>query len=338
MLFTDYYAEASCTAGRANFITGQLPIRTGMTTVGQAGGATALPARRRTTIATALKSPWATPPANSARTISATEQVPADRARLRRVLRLSLSPRRDVGSVLVRLSAGLRSTGTVRAIMVRSVATTTDDATVDPRWGKVGKQTDRRRRHAGEFRVERADHQGWQKAVPPNTTWRPSTTSWSITARASWTRPRRTASRSSSGTTRRACTSVTFCRRNTARCRTRQTNYGLEEAGMTQLDDSIGALLKHLDDIGEADNTIVDLHHRQRRRSLHLAGRRHDAVQGHQGHRLRRRLPRAVHRPLAGQDQAGHGRERHLLRPRLVPDLAARPRAIRTSPTSCSRA
>ena len=36
MLFTDYYAEASCTAGRANFITGELPIRTGMTTVGQA--------------------------------------------------------------------------------------------------------------------------------------------------------------------------------------------------------------------------------------------------------------------------------------------------------------
>src|SRR5881296_3857513 len=40
MLFTDYYAEASCTAGRANFITGQLPIRTGMTTVGQAGSPT----------------------------------------------------------------------------------------------------------------------------------------------------------------------------------------------------------------------------------------------------------------------------------------------------------
>src|SRR4051812_45952905 len=39
MLFTDYYAEASCTAGRANFITGELPVRTGMTTVGQAGSA-----------------------------------------------------------------------------------------------------------------------------------------------------------------------------------------------------------------------------------------------------------------------------------------------------------
>jgi arylsulfatase len=36
-----------------------------------------------------------------------------------------------------------------------------------------------------------------------------------------------------------------------------QSNYGREEAGMTQMDDSIGALLKHLDDIGEANNTIV---------------------------------------------------------------------------------
>jgi arylsulfatase len=34
-------------------------------------------------------------------------------------------------------------------------------------------------------------------------------------------------------------------------------NYGLEEAGMAQLDDSVGDLLKHLQDIGEADNTIV---------------------------------------------------------------------------------
>src|SRR5215510_4457915 len=53
--FTDYYAEASCTAGRANFITGQLPIRTGLTTVGQAGSPVGMPAQAPT-IATALKS------------------------------------------------------------------------------------------------------------------------------------------------------------------------------------------------------------------------------------------------------------------------------------------
>src|SRR5262245_41471639 len=54
MRFTDYYAEASCTAGRANFITGQLPIRTGLTTVGQAGADVGIPAQA-VTLATGLK-------------------------------------------------------------------------------------------------------------------------------------------------------------------------------------------------------------------------------------------------------------------------------------------
>ena len=34
MMLTDYYAEQSCTAGRASFITGQSGLRTGMTKVG----------------------------------------------------------------------------------------------------------------------------------------------------------------------------------------------------------------------------------------------------------------------------------------------------------------
>ncbi len=37
IIFTDHYAQPSCTAGRAAFITGQYPIRSGMTTVGQPG-------------------------------------------------------------------------------------------------------------------------------------------------------------------------------------------------------------------------------------------------------------------------------------------------------------
>lgn len=40
--FTDHYAQPSCTAGRAAFITGQYPIRSGMTTVGQPGDALGL--------------------------------------------------------------------------------------------------------------------------------------------------------------------------------------------------------------------------------------------------------------------------------------------------------
>jgi arylsulfatase len=37
MIFTDYYAQQSCTAGRAAFITGQSTIRTGLTKVGMPG-------------------------------------------------------------------------------------------------------------------------------------------------------------------------------------------------------------------------------------------------------------------------------------------------------------
>ena len=40
--FTDYYGEQSCTAGRASFITGQIPVRTGLTKVGMPGAAQGL--------------------------------------------------------------------------------------------------------------------------------------------------------------------------------------------------------------------------------------------------------------------------------------------------------
>jgi arylsulfatase len=39
ILFTDHYGQPSCTAGRAAFIMGQMPIRTGMTTIGIPGSA-----------------------------------------------------------------------------------------------------------------------------------------------------------------------------------------------------------------------------------------------------------------------------------------------------------
>jgi arylsulfatase A-like enzyme len=52
--FTDYYGEQSCTAGRAAFICGQNPIRTGLTKVGMPGATVGLQAEDPT-IATALK-------------------------------------------------------------------------------------------------------------------------------------------------------------------------------------------------------------------------------------------------------------------------------------------
>ncbi|MCJ1886934.1 arylsulfatase [Pseudomonas sp. LA21] len=54
MLFTDYYAENSCTAGRSTFITGQASLRTGLTKVGIPGSPVGLQARD-ITLAQALK-------------------------------------------------------------------------------------------------------------------------------------------------------------------------------------------------------------------------------------------------------------------------------------------
>ena len=54
VLFTDYYAENSCTAGRSSFITGQSPLRTGLSKVGMPGATVGLQ-KGDITIAEALK-------------------------------------------------------------------------------------------------------------------------------------------------------------------------------------------------------------------------------------------------------------------------------------------
>src|ERR1700704_5244838 len=138
MLFTDYYAEASCTAGRANFITGELPIRTGLTTVGQAVSPIGMP-DEAPTIATALKSMG-----------YATGQFGKNHlGDLNRFLP-TVHGFEEFFGYLYHLDAmedpchpgypaALKSTVGPRN-MVHSYATDTDDPTVMPRWGKIGKQ------------------------------------------------------------------------------------------------------------------------------------------------------------------------------------------------------
>ena len=138
MRFTDYYAEPSCTAGRANFITGELPIRTGLTTVGQAGATVGIP-DEAPTIATALKAMG-----------YATGQFGKNHlGDLNRYLP-TVHGFDEFFGYLYHLDAmedpfwhsyppELRGTVGPRNL-VHSFAATTDDPTVEPRWGKVGKQ------------------------------------------------------------------------------------------------------------------------------------------------------------------------------------------------------
>ena len=68
--FMTYYAEQSCTAGRTAFFTGMQPVRVGMVLPQIPGSPSYLrPARRRSPSSCTIS---ATPPASSARTISAT--------------------------------------------------------------------------------------------------------------------------------------------------------------------------------------------------------------------------------------------------------------------------
>lgn len=55
VLFTDHYAQPSCTAGRAAFLTGQMPVRTGMTTIGIPGSTRGIQ-KEDPTLAEVLKS------------------------------------------------------------------------------------------------------------------------------------------------------------------------------------------------------------------------------------------------------------------------------------------
>src|SRR5438046_2753506 len=138
MLFTDYYAEASCTAGRANFIMGELPIRTGMTTVGQAGAKIGIPAEA-CTIATALKAQgYATGQFGKNHLGDLNEFLPTVHGfdeffgYLYHLDAMEDPAHPNYPQNLLNV-VGPRN-------MVHSWATTTDDATVMPRWGKVGKQ------------------------------------------------------------------------------------------------------------------------------------------------------------------------------------------------------
>ena len=254
MRFTDYYAEASCTAGRANFITGELPIRTGLTTVGQAGADVGIPVQA-VTLATVLKAQgYVTGQFGKNHLGDLNKYLPC------------LHGFDEFFGYLYHLDAmsdpywfdypqsWIDRTGP--RDLVHCWARDTDDSSEMPRWGRVGKQkivdegplapfpnmTGRQQWQQGrkakydmetfdEVLVENSKRfmDQARKEGKPFFLWHNTTRMHVFT----YIPPKYQAMMNSSN------------------------NYGLEEAGMAQLDDSVGALLKHLDDIGEADNTIV---------------------------------------------------------------------------------
>jgi arylsulfatase A-like enzyme len=235
--FTDYYAEASCTAGRANFITGELPIRTGLTTVGQAGATVGMP-DEAPTIATALKSMgYATGQFGKNHLGDLNRYLPTVHGfdeffGYLYHLDAMEDPSHPNYPQDLKDKIGPRN-------MVHCWATDKDDTTVDPRWGKVGKQ---RIEDCGTLypdRMETVDDEILDAALKFIDKAKADGKPFFV-----WLNPTR-------------MHVVTHLSDKYQKMRTPENGWSESEAGMAQLDDIVGGALKKLKDLGIEDNTIV---------------------------------------------------------------------------------
>ena len=142
VLFTDHYGQPSCTAGRAAFITGQMPVRTGMTTIGIPGSTLGLQ-KEDPTLAEVLKSQG-----------YATAQFGKNHLGDRNEFLPTVHGFDEFMGNLYHLNAeeepeqldypGQKNPAYTKKFGPRGVlhtwATNVDDPTVDPKFGKVGKQ------------------------------------------------------------------------------------------------------------------------------------------------------------------------------------------------------
>ena len=140
VMFTDYYSEQSCTAGRASFITGQSGLRTGLTKVGLPGAAVGLQ-KEDPTIAELLKAQgYATAQFGKNHLGDRNEYLPTVHGFDEFYGNLyHLNAQEEPELPDYPKDPAFRAKFGPRGVM-DCRASATDDATVDPRFGKVGKQ------------------------------------------------------------------------------------------------------------------------------------------------------------------------------------------------------
>jgi len=140
MMFTDYYAEQSCTAGRSSFITGQATLRTGLSKVGIPGATVGLSAAD-ITIAEALKPlGYATGQFGKNHLGDRNEYLPTLHGFDEFFGNLyHLNAEEDPEDPDYPKDPRFVARFSPRGVLKCS-ATDTDDPTVDPRFGEVGKQ------------------------------------------------------------------------------------------------------------------------------------------------------------------------------------------------------
>jgi arylsulfatase A-like enzyme len=246
-LFTDYYAQQSCTAGRAAFILGQTPFRTGLLMVG-------LPAAKQgvqdgdPTIAELLK-PYG----------YATAQIGKNHLGDRNEYLPTVHGFDEFYGMLYHLNSmeepydpeypkapkypnflarfGPRD-------VLDCVATDVDDPTTDPRWGRVGKQkildAGPLPPHPGmdpkaKVSMEDVDDESVRRSLDFMDRAVKANKPFFL-----WHNPTRM-----------------HCWTHLSKKWEGKSGYGLYADGMMELDEEVGSILKKIDDLGIADNTIV---------------------------------------------------------------------------------
>ena len=233
--FTDFYGQQSCTAGRAAFITGQSPIRTGLTKVGMPGATLGLKAEDPT-IGQFLKNlGYATGQFGKNHLGDRNEHLPTVHGFDEFFGNLyHLNAEEEPEYPDYPKDPNFRKKFGPRGVL-KCKATDKDDTTVDPVFGKVGKQTIENTGPLTRKRMETVDEEFLAAALDFMERKTKENAPW-------------------------------LCYFNTTRMHifthlkstsVGKTGHGLYPDGMAELDGYVGQLLEKLDDLKVADNTVV---------------------------------------------------------------------------------
>jgi len=242
-IFTDHYGQPSCTAGRAAFITGQMPVRTGMTTIGIPGSTLGIQ-KEDPTLAEVLKTQgYATAQFGKNHLGDRNEFLPTNHGFdefMGNLYHLNAEEEPEELDYPGQKDPAYTEKYGPRGV-IHSWATDVDDSTEDPKFGRVGKQRivdtgklTRKRMETidGEILAETLkymDRVG--KEGKPFFLW------FNTTAIHIWSHPPQKYVQMAVDEGRAESDVV--------------------RAKMLEHDEQVGAILKKLDEMGIADNTIV---------------------------------------------------------------------------------
>jgi arylsulfatase len=234
-LFTDWYAQQSCTAGRAAFVTGQSPIRTGLTKVGLPGAKLGL-SPDDPTIAEILKNfGYASGQFGKNHLGDRNEFLPTVHGYEEFFGNLyHLNAEEEPENSDYPKNPEFRKKFGPRGVL-HCKATDKDDPTVDEQFGKIGRQVIENTGPLTTKRMETVDQEFTNAALDFVDRKTKEGKPW-------------------------------FCYLNTTRMHVwthlkkdsqGKTGLGTYPDGMVELDDHMGQLLRKVDDLGLAENTIV---------------------------------------------------------------------------------